>query len=59
MRYYLSGVFTGMALGMSAGSLLEKKLGWPLGEPRSYLLWMVLLLVGVVVGGLELKRRKG
>lgn len=59
MRYYLSGIFTGMAIGMSIGNLLAGKLGWPLGDHRAYFLWSLLLFVGTVVGGLELKRRKG
>jgi hypothetical protein len=58
MRYYCSGVLTGMAIGINVGGLLDRKMGWPPGDPRSYLLWVLLLFAGVVVGELERRKRK-
>jgi len=58
MRYYCSGVLTGTAIGINLGALLERKMGWPPGDPRSYLLCMLLLFAGIVVGELERRKRK-
>jgi uncharacterized membrane protein YbjE (DUF340 family) len=58
MRYYCSGILTGMAIGIIAGGLLDRKMGWPPGDPRSYLLCMLLLFAGVVVGELERRKKK-
>ena len=58
MRYYCSGILTGMAIGISVGALLDRKLGWPPGDPRSYLLWVLLLFAGLIVGELERRKKK-
>jgi hypothetical protein len=47
-----------MAIGIIAGGLLDRKMGWPPGDPRSYLLCMLLLFAGVVVGELERRKKK-
>jgi hypothetical protein len=47
-----------MAIGINVGGLLDRKMGWPPGDPRSYLLWVLLLFAGVVVGELERRKKK-
>jgi hypothetical protein len=58
MRYYCSGILTGMAIGINVGGFLDRKMGWPPGDARSYLLWVLLLFAGVVVGELERRKKK-
>jgi len=36
-----------MAIGINGGGLLEQKLGWPPGDPRSYFVGVLLLFAGV------------
>ena len=58
MRYYCSGILTGMAIGINVGGLLDRKMGWPPADPRSYLLCVLLVFAGIVVGELERRKKK-
>jgi hypothetical protein len=58
MRYYCSGILTGLAIGINVGGLLDRKMGWQAGDPRSYLLCMLLVFAGIVVGELERRKKK-
>ena len=47
-----------MAIGINVGGLLDRKMGWPPAGPHSYLLCVLLVFAGVVVGELERRKKK-
>jgi hypothetical protein len=58
MRYYCSGILTGMGIGMAVGGFLDRKMGWTAEDPHSLLLLVLLVFAGVVVGELDRRKRK-
>ena len=58
MRYYCSGILTGTAIGIIVGGLLDRKLGWLPGDPRSYLLCVLLLFAGVWLAAAQIPQFK-
>ena len=47
-----------MAIGINVGGLLDRKMGWPPGDPHSFLLSVLLVFAGIVVGEFERRKKK-
>jgi len=56
-RFFWSGVLLGTGTGIIFSGFLIIKAGWTPGDPRLNFIGFVLQFVGIVLGGLELKKK--